>query len=207
MTIPNVITIGRIVLVPAIVWAMLNGEMALAFGLFVAAGVSDAIDGALARWLKQQSEFGTILDPIADKAMLVAVFVLLGFMEHIPSWLAILVVSRDIIIVAGVMIVFLARRPFEIAPFWVSKANTVAQILLAALVLGLLAFDLQADGLVTLLIYATAILGVVSLLAYIVEGFAVMERDAKLDVTAPGAGHVTPMRGIERSGIEREAAE
>ncbi|EFL90570.1 CDP-alcohol phosphatidyltransferase family protein [Ahrensia sp. R2A130] len=196
MTIPNIITIARIMLVPAIVWAMLHDRMALAFALFVIAGISDAVDGALARWLKQQSEFGTMLDPIADKAMLVAVFVLLGFMGHIPSWLAILVVSRDIIIVAGVLVVFVAGRPFEIAPFWVSKANTVAQILLAALVLGLLAFELEAEGLTMLLIYATAILGVVSALAYIVEGFAVMERDVK---TAENEKLPTP--------IEREAAE
>jgi cardiolipin synthase len=163
---------GRVLLVPLIVWALLSNQPVLAFYVFVVAGLSDAVDGTVARALNQQSEFGTILDPIADKLMLVSVFIVLAYLGHIPLWLAILVVSRDLIIVLGVMLAFLLEKEFTIRPLWVSKVNTAVQIVLAALVLGILGFEYPLPMLQTSLEYITGVLTAASAVAYIVQGLA-----------------------------------
>lgn len=162
----------RILLVPVIIWALITGAAHLAFILFLVAGVSDAVDGAVARLFNQQSAFGTVLDPIADKMLLVSVFIVLGFLGHIPIWLAILVVSRDVIIIAGVLLAFVMARPVTIKPLWVSKANTAAQIMLAAFTLGLLTFGLSAPILKSSMEIATGMLTGASAIAYIVQGLA-----------------------------------
>lgn len=178
MTLPNAITLMRVVLVPVIVWALLNNQIVLAFALFLIAGISDAVDGILARWLDQHSELGTILDPVADKVMLVAVFVVLGTLGHLPSWLVILVVSRDVLIVAGIIIAFLIRRPLTIKPLWISKANTVLQIVLAVLVIGLLALEIRLPMIKGGLEIATGVLTAASALAYMVQGLKHMAGDS-----------------------------
>ncbi len=142
MNLPNLITLGRILLVPVVVWAIGSGEMQIAFLLFLIAGVSDAVDGFLAKRLGMTSDLGAHLDPLADKALIVSIYVALGITEAIPRWLVILVVSRDILIVGGVMLAWFIDRPMRMKPLLVSKLNTVAQIILACLVLGSLAFGL-----------------------------------------------------------------
>ncbi len=99
LSIPNLITLGRILLVPVVVWAITAGEMRIAFVLFLAAGISDAVDGFLAKRFGMATELGAYLDPLADKAMLVSIYVALGIADAVPGWLVILVVSRDIMIV------------------------------------------------------------------------------------------------------------
>ena len=101
MSIPNsnIITLGRILLVPVIVWAIASNQMEIAFAIFVIAGVSDAVDGFLAKRFNMASELGALLDPLADKALLVSIYVALGIWGAVPRWLVILVVSRDIMIV------------------------------------------------------------------------------------------------------------
>ena len=101
MNIPNALTLARIILVPLIVWLIISHEMATAFVLFLLAGLSDAVDGYLAKRFGWQTELGTYLDPIADKALLVSIYVTLGFTNHLPVWLVIAVVSRDILIVGA----------------------------------------------------------------------------------------------------------
>ena len=96
MNIPNALTLARIILVPLIVWLIITHEMATAFVLFLLAGLSDAVDGYLAKRFGWQTELGAYLDPIADKALLVSIYVTLGFANHLPVWLVIAVVSRDI---------------------------------------------------------------------------------------------------------------
>ena len=104
MSIPNLITLGRILLVPIVVWAISTpGAMWIAFVLFVAAGVSDAVDGFLAKRFAMTTELGAYLDPLADKALIVSIYMTLGINGDIPRWLVILVVSRDIMIVSGFM--------------------------------------------------------------------------------------------------------
>lgn len=178
MTIANFITLIRLILVPMIVWAMISGAMLSAFLLFLVAGISDAVDGFIARQFNQQSELGTILDPLADKLMLVSVFIVLGYLGYLPVWLTILVVSRDVLIVFGIIICFMLDRPVDIAPIWISKFNTVAQIVLACLVLGLLAFDLEMDFVKLALIWITGLSTAASAIAYTVQGVRHLSSEA-----------------------------
>jgi cardiolipin synthase (CMP-forming) len=145
LNLPNLITLGRILLVPVIVWAIGSGQWQIAFLLFVIAGVSDAVDGFLAKRLGMTSNLGAHLDPLADKALIVSIYVALGITEAIPRWLVILVVSRDILIVGGVMLAWFVGKPMRVKPLLVSKLNTVAQIILPSLVLGSLAFGLRFE--------------------------------------------------------------
>jgi cardiolipin synthase len=144
LNLPNLITIGRILLVPVVVWAIAAGEMQIAFLVFLIAGVSDAVDGYLAKRLHMTSNLGAHLDPLADKALIVSIYIALGITEAIPRWLVILVVSRDILIVGGVMLAWFVGKPIRVKPVLVSKLNTAAQIVLACLVLGSLAFGLAS---------------------------------------------------------------
>src|SRR5947208_9464967 len=117
--------------------------MEIAFAVFVVAGVSDAVDGFLAKRFDLRSELGALLDPLADKALLVSIFITLGVWGAIPRWIVILVVSRDIMIVSAVIVSWLFEKPVPIKPLMVSKFNTVAQVGFAALVLAALAFGFQ----------------------------------------------------------------
>src|SRR3954453_596553 len=137
MTIPNLITIARLIMVPLVIVMIGQGRWMTAFVLFVAAGVSDAVDGYIARRFDMRSELGAYLDPLADKALLVSIYVSLAIVGQMPGWLAIVVVSRDIMIVGAVVLSWLLGKPMEINPSRLSKANTAAQIALAALFLGL----------------------------------------------------------------------
>jgi len=167
----------RLVLVPVIIWTMLSGQMLAAFLLFLLAGISDAVDGAVARYFNQQTEFGTILDPIADKLMLVSVFIILAYLGHLPLWLTILVVSRDLLIVFGVMLAFVLSLPVKIKPLWVSKANTLFQILLAALVLSSLAFEAPMPWVTFSLVWLTGVFTGFSAAAYIWQGLKLFAAD------------------------------
>src|SRR5687767_13376141 len=144
LSIPNLITLGRILLVPVVVWAIAVGEMRLAFILFLVAGLSDLVDGFLAKRFGMATELGAYLDPLADKAMIVSIYVVLAIVGAIPLWLVILVVSRDIMIVSAVILSWVIDKPVELKPLAVSKLNTVAQILLALVVLASLAFGFAA---------------------------------------------------------------
>jgi cardiolipin synthase len=135
--IPNIITLGRLVAVPLTVYFILIGELEVAFWLFVAAGVSDAIDGAIARLCDARTVFGAFLDPLADKALLVSVYLSLARDGLLPLWLVILVVFRDLLIVGGVLLSYTLRQPVTMRPLVVSKLNTLAQLMLAALVLAI----------------------------------------------------------------------
>jgi cardiolipin synthase len=143
--------------------------MRIAFALFLAAGLTDAVDGFLAKRFGMTTELGAYLDPLADKAMLVSVYVALGISEAIPNWLVILVVSRDIMIVGAVILSWLVDRPVQLKPLLVSKLNTVAQILLACLVLGALAFRIDAAVAVFALIALVAALTLLSVVFYVAE--------------------------------------
>ena len=131
-TLPNAITFARLCAVPGAVWLILNHRLDLAFWVFVAAGVSDAVDGWLARITHSRSTLGAILDPMADKALLVSVYVTLAGIAVLPDWLAILVVFRDLLIVGGVLVLYVLGQPPSIRPIFVSKLNTALQIALAA---------------------------------------------------------------------------
>src|ERR1700677_3505846 len=114
--------------------------MLAAFGLFLAAGLSDAVDGFLAKRFHMSSELGAVIDPLADKALIVSIYVALSIAGALPISLVILVVSRDIMIVSGFMVSWVVGKPIPVRPHPVSKANTAAQIVLATLVLAERAF-------------------------------------------------------------------
>jgi cardiolipin synthase len=169
LSIPNLITLARILLVPVVVWAITAGEMRIAFVLFVAAGISDAVDGFLAKRFGMKTELGAYLDPLADKAMLVSIYVALGIIEAIPRWLVILVVSRDIMIVSAVILSWLVDKPVPLKPLLVSKLNTVMQILLACVVLAALGFNFTVDIGVMALTALVTVLTLLSIAFYVAE--------------------------------------
>ena len=169
MNLPNLITIARILLVPVVVWAIASREMQIAFLLFLIAGVSDAIDGFLAKRFGMSSELGAYLDPLADKVLIVSIYIALGITEAIPRWIVILVVSRDILIIGGVMLAWFLGKAVRVKPVLVSKLNTVAQIALACVVLAALGFDLSADLAVRVLAALVAALTLLSVAFYVRE--------------------------------------
>jgi cardiolipin synthase len=158
LNLPNLITVGRIFLVPFIVWAITVGQFQLAFWLFVAAGISDAVDGFLAKRLEAKSEFGAYLDPLADKALLMSIYVTLGIAGQLPAWLVIAVVSRDIMILGAVIVAWIVEKPLAIQPHVVSKLNTLAQILLVIVVLASDAFAFDGRPIRDALVFAVAVL-------------------------------------------------
>lgn len=146
MTIPNLITIGRLILSPLIIVMLTQGRWTGALALFLIAGVSDAVDGFIAKRFNMVSELGAYLDPIADKALLVSIYVTLSVVGVLPAWITILVVSRDVMIVAAVILSWLMGKPVDINPLLVSKLNTVAQIAFAGIVLTAKAFGIALGG-------------------------------------------------------------
>jgi cardiolipin synthase len=143
---PNIITIGRILLVPLTVWLIISAEYLVAFLVFIVAGISDGVDGFLARRYQLKSELGAMLDPLADKLLLVSIYVTLGFQQVFPAWLVILVVSRDVLIVGAVLLNWLVEKPMEMKPLLISKVNTAGQILLAGAVLALHGLEMPLTG-------------------------------------------------------------
>ena len=169
MSIPNIITLGRILLVPVIIWAIASNQMEIAFAVFVIAGVSDAVDGFLAKRFNMQSELGALLDPLADKALLVSIYVALGIWGAVPRWIVILVVSRDIMIVGAVIVSWLFGKPIPMKPLMVSKLNTVAQVGFAALVLAALGFGFRPAPYDLILMGFVTVLTLLSVSFYLVE--------------------------------------
>ncbi len=166
LNLPNVITFGRLCAVPLAVWLALRNQLALTFGLFALAGISDAVDGWLAR-RRGGSALGAMLDPAADKALLVSMFVTLAAIGVLPDWLAILVVFRDLVIVGGLLLMWQLAMPVRIKPLPISKLNTALQLLLVGVALLLSGFALSAPGLLLVLIWAVAATTLLSGAAYV----------------------------------------
>lgn len=169
MSIPNLITLARILSIPIMVWAIMTGWMLAAFLLFLAAGLSDAIDGFLAKRFGMTSELGAYLDPLADKALIVSIYVTLGVSGEIARWLVILVVSRDIMIVSAVLLAWVVGKPLPMKPLLVSKLNTAAQIVFAGIVLASLGLHFTADWLITGAMAVVTLLTLLSVAAYVRE--------------------------------------
>lgn len=137
MTFANIITGLRILLIPIFVIFLVQGELTTSLVVFLVAGITDALDGFFARKYHQVSQLGSYLDPIADKLLLTSSFLLLSIRNLVPSWLCVLVITRDILILAGAALLFLLQRKAnQIGPSRISKINTCLQILCVLLVLG-----------------------------------------------------------------------
>ena len=156
-------------MVPLIVWLLIDGRYEWAFWTFLLAGLSDAVDGIIARRLSMQSELGAHLDPIADKALLVSMYVTLGFMFEIPAFIVIAVVSRDILIVGAVVLSWMLGQPVAMRPLVISKANTVVQILLAGLVLADLGLPVELSTERNIMGYLVVLTTISSAIAYLVD--------------------------------------
>jgi cardiolipin synthase len=166
---PNFISLARLLAVPVTVYLLLIGSFQAAFWLFLAAGVSDALDGAIAKHFNASSQVGAFLDPLADKALLMAIYVTLGYLEHMPVWLVILIVFRDLLIIGGAILFHTLTHSLKMEPLLVSKTNTAAQIILAGAVLAELGLELSLPGLVHVLIYVVAATTLVSGAAYVIK--------------------------------------
>lgn len=166
LTVPNIITIARFVAIPFIVLAMLQGAWMTAFVLFALAGISDGVDGYIARHFGQDSQLGTYLDPLADKALTIAVFAAFTAAGTLPWALFALVVARDIGIVAGAVLMARRGEAAAIRPLMISKVNTTVLILLAAWLLAAEAFEWRLPALKNALIGLVVLLTAVSAIAY-----------------------------------------
>lgn len=174
MNIPNFITLIRILLVPLLVIFLLEGERHMAFLVFLAAGFSDALDGFLARLLKQKSALGAFIDPIADKLLLITTYITLAVLGLLPKWLAVLVVSRDIIILGGLGILMLNDRHIDIKPTFDSKITTFMQLATICFFLGIE----YVQGFLFLkeyLLFTTAFFTIFSGTHYIILGIRALE--------------------------------
>jgi cardiolipin synthase len=132
---PNIISLARILMVPVVVWLVVIGELGGAFWVFIAAVISDAVDGFIAKRFEAVTEVGIYLDPVADKALLVSIFLALGAAGLVSRWLVILVVLREVLIVGGILFSFALSVPVRARPSILSKVNTSGQMALAAVIL------------------------------------------------------------------------
>lgn len=180
LSLPNLITILRIILTPLFVILVIQRRFVWAVAVFAAAAVSDGLDGFLARALGQKTTLGSYLDPIADKLLLASAYLSLAILHVLPSWLTVIVLSRDVIILGGAVMLHLIHGPFPIRPLIISKLTTVFQIstLLAVLLAGpLLQYGLAAY--LPHLFGLTAFLTVVSGLRYISLGIGILTAEER----------------------------
>jgi cardiolipin synthase (CMP-forming) len=167
MNVPNFLTLARLCVVPIVVVMITSHAWISAFSLFVIAGITDAVDGFVARQFNQRTELGAYLDPLADKALLVSIYVTLAVVNVIPIWLAVVVVARDIMIVGAIMLSWVLDNPMTIEPLKISKANTFVQIAFAAIMLGTLAFEMSNPLLRDSMSFVVALLTISSMGAYL----------------------------------------
>lgn len=171
--IPNVITLLRILLIIPTGWLLWSARYPEALVLMAIAGASDALDGALARRYQWDSKFGAAMDPVADKLLVVVMFVIFTLQGHIPLWLAIVVITRDTIILGGAGVYWLLFRKMDMSPTFASKANTATQIITVILMLlALCQFGWLSEMVMLLLdpwvFYGLAALGVGSGIDYVI---------------------------------------
>ena len=180
MNIPNLLTLLRIILVPVIVIFLIQDEYVKALITFTAAGLTDALDGTLARLLNKQTALGAFLDPLADKVLLSTSFIALAIFHLIPGWLTVIVISRDLIILIGILTLTMMSVSYEIKPVFVSKITTALQIatvffalLLKSFTIGTLSYDV-----IKIFSWLTASFTVISGLVYIFKGISFLNRSA-----------------------------
>lgn len=165
--IPNTISLFRMLLVPPMVVALLNEYYGAALVLFAVAGVSDALDGYLAKRYGWSSRLGSILDPLADKLLLVSAYLILGWLGELPLWLVLVVVGRDLVIVAGGVAYHYFIGSYELDPSLLSKLNTLAQIVLILATLVTHSVLNLPAGMIAALVYLVLATTLLSGLSYV----------------------------------------
>jgi cardiolipin synthase len=179
LNLPNLITLGRLLSVPLAVWLIIEARYGVAFWIFVGAGISDALDGYIAKRFDRRTRLGALLDPIADKALLVGVYVTLGIAGQLPHWLVILVVLRDVLILGGFALIQATAAPQHLGPLFVSKVNTSVQIALVGFVLARLGLGIDEGTVTAILIAAAALTTVLSGLSYLLRWALILTRSQR----------------------------
>ena len=165
--VPNLLTLARIGLVPLLLVLLQDKQYLLSLIVFITAGITDGLDGFIAKRFNARTQLGAILDPLADKALLVSSYVMLSIMQLIPFWLVVAVVFRDIIIVCGYLIMVLFFGSVKMQPLRISKINTVLQISFIIIVLAALAGIQELSVLIPAVSYAVFVSSVASGCAYV----------------------------------------
>ncbi|MDA0305502.1 MAG: CDP-alcohol phosphatidyltransferase family protein [Proteobacteria bacterium] len=168
MNIANLITLGRLFSVPVVVWLILSDQLMVGFWVFFVAAISDGIDGAVAKYISGETVFGSYLDPLADKALLVSAFLSLGHDGYIATWLVILVVFRDLLIIGGATLFQTVTRSLDMKPLLISKINTFMQLVLVTVVLWAAAYDIQGGIIIAVLGYIVGATTFLSGAAYVI---------------------------------------
>lgn len=184
ISIPNILTLLRILLVPLFVILLMRHMYEMALLVFTVAGLSDGLDGLIARYLNQRTALGAYLDPAADKLLLVSAYIALGIMDVMPAWVSVIVISRDVIIVLGIAILSLTQKPYEVRPTIVSKCTTTAQIVTVLVTL----FDpthLRLPSIHVPLLWLTAVLTILSGLHYVYKGMMILQAPNSTDHHKP----------------------
>ncbi|MFC1493795.1 CDP-alcohol phosphatidyltransferase family protein [Thermodesulfobacteriota bacterium] len=173
MTVPNIITMIRILLAPIFVIYVIDGRLVTGLVVLIIGGISDGVDGLIARLFNQKSELGTWLDPLADKIILVCAFISLGIMGFLPSWLTVVVISRDLLILIGIAIIYLTGIKLKISPVFISKITTCLQFTTVITVLARTYLTFM-EGKYIYLYYLTALFTIVSFLQYLYQWLNMM---------------------------------
>src|SRR5690242_2958805 len=174
LNLPNAITLARLASVPLAIWLVLGGWYAFAFWIFIAAGFSDAVDGYIAKHFDRRTPLGAVLDPAADKALLTGLSITLFATGHLPGWLVSLMVLRDALIVLGYVALRASVGPQRLGPLFVSKINTLIQIVLVGFVLARLGVGATPGWGEMLLVAAAAVTTVLSGLSYLLRWGRIM---------------------------------
>jgi cardiolipin synthase len=173
MNLPNILTLTRVLMIPFFVIFIINKHFGWALITFVIAGITDGVDGLIARITHQRTELGAYLDPIADKLLLFSAFITLAIIEVIPSWLVVIVITRDVIILVGFLVMLLTNYHPKINPSLLSKMTTVFQILTIVLVL-FTGYYPVFKQISMIAIYGTAVMTVLSGAHYIYIGTRIL---------------------------------
>jgi cardiolipin synthase len=177
LNLPNLISLGRLLLVPLAISLILDGKYWAAFWVFIIAGISDALDGFIAKHFDRRTRLGALLDPLADKVLLVSVYVTLGVAGQIWAWLVVLVVFRDVMIVGGFLLIqALAGLPKPTHPLFISKVNTGVQVAMVGYVLARRGLGAESGLLDLVLGVAVAVTTVGSGLTYLVRWARILAR-------------------------------
>ncbi len=169
MNLPNLITILRILLIPVFINLLIYGYQGWALTVFLAASLTDSLDGLIARLANQRTRLGTYLDPLADKLLLTASFLTLAILRVIPTWTAVIVVSRDLILILGALILHMTQAQQEISPTFLGKSTTAVQLIYVTLILVMAVIHASTVSLFPILV-ATIGLTILSGLHYIYRG-------------------------------------
>jgi cardiolipin synthase len=181
LNVPNFLTLLRIVAIPAFLILLEDLRYREALTIFIAAGITDGLDGAIARLTHTKTTLGAFLDPAADKLLLMSAFIALGFMHEVPRWLVVLVLSRDVVIVLGYFLLFMmTQRTMEVQPSATGKLSTVLQLTAVAMVLvGLIRPALVGTTLEQVVFALTGTVTIAAGLQYMYRGLAWLQNQGQ----------------------------